>query len=202
MAKSQSGNQTPAGAWTPITLAALAGLGWGLLFGLVDGLFALLEGDPLLDLGRRLLALTYVAIFYALVLGLALALAGVVVWAILRLSRRTVSRAALLGLYSGLCAALAAFGYGLSHYQQAAPLVLVVLAIVAGGLAGWLAYAAAMATTRAAGRVLRTAILGLLAVGLVVLLGTVLYRHTVRDLPALNPRVTDQVATPERPTSF
>ena len=29
----------------PIVAAVVVGLGWGLVFGLVDGLFALLEGD-------------------------------------------------------------------------------------------------------------------------------------------------------------
>ena len=38
-----------------ISIAAIVGLGWGLALGLVDGLFALLEGDPTTMLVRRLL---------------------------------------------------------------------------------------------------------------------------------------------------
>jgi arylsulfatase A-like enzyme len=185
----------------PVTMAAIVGLGWGLAFGLADGLFALLEGDPLVDLGRRLLALTYVAVWNALAFGLLLALLGLCTWVLLRLSRRQVSRAGLLGLYVGLCVALSAAAYGLHRYQPTSPAIAVALALMAGGATGWLLRAAAARqdNPRFWARLLRTSILAAFGIGVVVLLGVVLFRHTVRDWKALNPRVTDQVATPERP---
>ena len=63
-----------------ITTATVVGLGWGLVFGLFDALPALLEGDPSAALGRRLLALIYMATFNALVFGLVLTLVGLVVF--------------------------------------------------------------------------------------------------------------------------
>jgi arylsulfatase A-like enzyme len=184
-----------------VVTAAISGLGWGLAFGLADGLFALLEGDPSIVLGRRLLALTYVAVFEALVFGLILALAGVVVWALLRVTRWRMSRSALLGLTVGLCAALSTAAYALHHFDTPAPLIVVALTLAGGGIAGWLAQAVAAAavySSRAGGRLQRV-LLGVLAVGVVVLLGAGIYHEIIRNLPVFNPRVTDQVATTDRP---
>jgi hypothetical protein len=186
----------------PITTATIVGLGWGLAFGLVDGLPALLEGDPLAPLGRRLLTLLYVSIFDALVFGLLLTIFGILVWAFLRLARRQASQASLLGLYVGLCAALSTGAYGLHHYQDTSPALVAVLALVAGGVAGWLvrvASATSVADAPTVGSGIRKATLAVFGVGIVLLLGAVVFRHTLRDSPALNPRLTDQVATPERP---
>jgi arylsulfatase A-like enzyme len=185
------------GAGSVLISATVAGLGLGLAFGLVDGLAALLEGNPATDLGRRLLALTYVAVFDALALSLVLALAGLVVWGISRVARRQVSRAGLLGLSVGLCAALSTAVYLLHRYQDASWIVAIALALATGTFVGWL--------VRAAGGGLpkpgfwNRAVVGVFAVAVVVLLGRVLFHQFIRDLPLFNPRVTDQVATPERP---
>jgi arylsulfatase A-like enzyme len=194
-------NRTAQTTYKPVSLAAVVGLGWGLAFGLVDGLFSLLEGDPATVLGRRLLTLTYVAVFNALFFCLLLTLVGALVWIVLRLARRKASCAALLGLYIGLCAALSTAAYGLLHYLDAAPAIVVVLALLAGGIAGWLAQAAAAAFSGSprAGTRLRNAVLVVLAVAVVVLLGAGIFQQVIRDLPAFNPRLTDQAPTPERP---
>jgi arylsulfatase A-like enzyme len=184
----------------PIVLAALVGLGWGLAFGLVDSLFALLEGDPMQALGRRLLTLSYVSVFDALAFGLILTSVGAVIWIVLRLARPATGQASLLGLFAGLCAALSIAAYVLVHYPDAEPIVAAGLALLAGGAVGWLVRAAAsLAGASALARRLRTAVLVPLGTGIVVLLAAVLFRHTARDWPLFNPRVTDQSATPERP---
>jgi arylsulfatase A-like enzyme len=183
-------------------MAAITGLGWGLGLGVVDGLAALLEGDPTADLGRRLLTVLYVAVFDALVFGLALAVVGGLVWAIQRLTRRQAGQSSLLGLYAGLCAALSMAAYGLTYPQESSRLVIAVLALAAGGIVGWLVRAAAgpaQTGTSTPGRRLTRIVLVALGAGVLILAGTVVYRHTIRDLPALNPRITDQTPTPERP---
>jgi arylsulfatase A-like enzyme len=184
-----------------IVTTAISGLGWGLSFGLADGLFALLEGDPSTALGRRWLALAYVAVFDALAFGLILALAGVVVWGILRITRWRVGHPALLGLAVGLCAALSTAAYALHHFDDPAPLIVAALSLVSGGIVGWLAQAVAASSVRSsrAGGRLRQAVLAVFAVGVVVLLGAGIYHEIIRDLPVFNRRVTDQVATTERP---
>lgn len=177
-----------------VATAAVAGLGWGFALGLLDGLPALLEGDLAADLGRRLLAWLYVAVFEALVFGAILALAGLATWVGLRLLRREVSSAALMGLLLGLCAALTAAGWALLRHPDASLAVVVGLALAAGGGAAWLGWSVAQKPGS-----LRRAVLGVVAVAVVVLLGRGIYHQFVRDLPALNPRVTDQAPTPERP---
>jgi arylsulfatase A-like enzyme len=186
----------------PLTTAAIVGLAWGMAFGLLDGLPALLEGNPWTALGRRLLTVLYVAVFDAVVFGLILALVGAAIWGISYLVRRQVSRASLLGLYVGLCAALSVVAYGLQRYQDTSLVAVVALALVLSLIAGWLARAAAAATLASdprAGSRLQTAVLAVFCAGFLVLLGAAIFRQTVRDLPALNPRVTGQAPTPERP---
>lgn len=185
----------------PIVAAIVVGLGWGLVFGLVDGLFALLEGDPTLVLGRRLLTLLYIIVFNALVFGLTLALAGSIVWVVLRLTRRRISRPALLGLYVGLCAVLSVTGYVLHRYQDASWFTIVTLALSAGVITGWLVHAALafLPYLSQAGRRLGNIVLSLFAASLVVLLTAILVHQFIRDLPMFNPRITDQTPTPERP---
>jgi arylsulfatase A-like enzyme len=185
----------------PVTIAAIVGLGWGLAFGLVDGLPALLEGDPLVELGRRLLTLAFVAVWNALAFGLILVLVGLCTWGLWRLTNRQPSLAGLFGLDVGLCAALSAAAYGLHRYQLASPVIVFALALMAGGAIGWLVHAAAASQAKPGfwARLFRNGILASFGIGVGVLLGVVVFRHTVRDWKPLNPRVTDQVATPERP---
>jgi arylsulfatase A-like enzyme len=112
------------------------------------------------------------------------------------LSRRQASLADLVGLYAGLCAALSAAAWGLHRYDTASPVVVVLLALVGGALAGWLVR---MAVSGSSVRRLRGGVLTALGVAILVLLGTLLYHQVIRDLPFLNPRLTDQAPTPERP---
>jgi arylsulfatase A-like enzyme len=186
----------------PITIAAIVGLAWGLVFGLVDGLPALLEGDPLNVLGRRLLTLTYVAVFNALVFGLVMALVGAVVWAILRLTRWQPSEADLLGLLVGLAVMLSTAAFCLQRYPEAALILVAGLALVTGAVAGWLARAAAAAIPANSpnrGERLQMIVLGVFVVGALVLLGAAVFRQSIRDWDLFNPRITDQVPTPDRP---
>ena len=185
-------------------MAAVVGLGWGLAFGLLDGLPALLEGHPATDLGRRLLALTYVAVLDAVAFGLILALVGLAVWDLSKVTRRPVSRARLLGLSVGLCAALSSAGYLLQRFQDAPWIVIVALALLAGLFGGWLARSAEKPGFSNNQRLPKPgfwgrATVGAFAVAVVVLLGRVLFQQVIRDLSLFNPRLTDQVATPERP---
>jgi arylsulfatase A-like enzyme len=187
---------------TAITMAVAVGLGWGLVFGLLDALPALLEGDPLAALGRRLLALTYVAVFYAVLFGLVLALAGTAAWAVLYFSRRHVRLTDLLALYVGMAVALSATAYGMQHYPQGSRALVVGLALLAGGTAGWLARAVAAAAAAGAansGQKVQSAVLGVFVACTLILLGAAIFHTTIRDLPSFNPRVTDQAPTEEHP---
>jgi len=187
---------------TPVPMATAVGLGWGLVFGLLDALPALLEGDPLATLGRRLLTVTYVAVFYAVVFGLVLALVGTVVWAVLYVTRRRAGLTDLFALYVGLAIALSAAAYGLQHYQGAPVALVIGLALLAGGIAGWLARVVAASTlVDSPGRAerLQTVVLAVFVACVLVLLGAAMFHTSIRDIPAFNPRVTDQRPTPERP---
>jgi arylsulfatase A-like enzyme len=181
------------------TTAAVVGLAWGLAFGLLDGLPALLEGNLATDLGRRLLALTYVAVWDAVVFGLILALVGLAMWGIAKAARRQVSRTGLLSLSVGLCTALSTAAYLAHRYQDTSWIVVVALALAVGLVAGWLVRAAEKPGFFKKPGFWSRGIVGVFAVAVVVLLGRVLFQQFIRDLPAFNPRVTDQVATPERP---
>ncbi len=187
---------------TAITMAAALGLGWGLVFGLLDTLPALLEGDPLAALGRRLLTVTYVAVFYALVFGLLLALVGTIVWAVLYFSHRRANLSDLFALYAGLAVALSAAAYGLQHYQGGSTILIVILALLTGAFAGWLARAAAAVTIADSprrGERLQNVVITVFVACAVILLGAAVFHISIRDLAAFNPRVTDQRPTPERP---
>jgi arylsulfatase A-like enzyme len=192
------------GAGSAFISATVTGLGWGLAFGLLDGLPALLEGNPATELGRRLLALTYVAVLAAVALGLLLALFGFAVWGVAKVTQRQVSHADLLGLSVGLCAALSTAAYLAHRYQDASWIVVVALALAVGIVAGWLARSTenlGFSSSRRLpnpgfrGRV----IVGVFVVAVGVLLGRILFHQFIRDLPVFNPRVTDQAATPKRP---
>jgi arylsulfatase A-like enzyme len=176
--------------------AAVTGLAWGMALGLVDALPALAEGDPLQEPGRRLLALLFMAMWNALAFGLALAAAGLVAGAALGLARRQASRPAVAVFAWGLCAALSVVGYGLQRYPGGSPLLIGVVALLAGAGAGWLVRLASKgATSRSAGRW----VLIVAGAGLAVLLAVAIARLTVRDWKVFNPRVTDQSATAEHP---
>jgi arylsulfatase A-like enzyme len=192
-------NSRRQGTESIFTFATIAGLGWGLAFGVVDGLAALLEGRMGTALGRRLLALTYVTVFDALAFGLALALAGVVVWGILRAARRPVGMATLAGLYAGLCAALSIAGYILHRYTSAAWPMGTFLAMAGGVFAGWWVHATRKPGFPEEASHLSRIVAGVFAVCIVVLVGRGIYHQFVRDLPMFNPRVTGQSATPDRP---
>ena len=177
-------------------MAALTGLAWGLALGLVDALPALVEGDPLQNLGRRLLALLFMAIWNALAFGLVLAAAGLVAGAALGLVGRQTSRPATAAFAWGLCAALSVMGYGLQRYPGGSPLLIGVLALLAGAGAGWLAWLLSKGTPfRSAGRWM----LIVAGAGLAVLLAVAIARLTVRDWQVFNPRITGQSATAEHP---
>jgi len=181
-----------------VTTPALVGLSWGLALGLVDGLPALLEGDPLAALGRRLLTVAYIAVFDALLLGLLLAVVGLLAGTVLRLAGRRPGRTRLLSLSAGLCVALTTTAYGLLHGPGVSPTV-VLLALASGvGLGGLVCATQGAGFPRKPGAAPRT-VLGVLGVTVVVLLSVALFRATARDWPILNPRVTDQSPTPERP---
>jgi arylsulfatase A-like enzyme len=190
-----------------VTLGGVVGLGWGLAFGLVDGLPAFLEGNPLTVLGRRLLALTYIIVFDALVFCLLLALAGLITWGLWRLwqirapEMQSGASNRQVFWYAGLCAALSVAAYSIHRYPDAPLGIVLGLSLAAGGIAGWLVRAAAAGvnTPRFSARLQRNGVVGVLAVCVVVLLAAGVFHQAIRDLPTFNPRVTDQTPTPERP---
>ena len=190
-----------------VTLGAIVGLGWGLAFGLVDGLPAFLEGNPLAVPGRRLVALTYVMVFDALAFGLVLAVAGLITWGLWRLWRihapetRSGTSNKPVFLYAGLCAALSVAAYSIHRYPKASLGIVLGLALAAGGIAGWLGRAAAsgIESPGFSGRFRRNGVVIVWAVCVVALLAAGIFHQAIRDLPMFNPRVTDQTPTPERP---
>jgi arylsulfatase A-like enzyme len=110
-------------------------------------------------------------------------------------------QADLLGLYAGVCTVLSVAAYGLHRYEPTSPALLVGLALAAGGAVGWLvrvAVARRPLPSRTA-RILTRSVLGVFGVCILALVGAALFRLSARDWPVLNPRVTDAVATPERP---
>jgi arylsulfatase A-like enzyme len=180
-----------------VRAAALAGLAWGLVFGLVDALPALLEGDPLQNLDRRLLALMFMAVWNALALGLVLAAAGLVADAALGLMHRRAGRPAAAAFAWGLCATLSGAAYGLQRYPGGSPLLIAALALLAGVGVGRLARLLSRQGI-ASRRAVRWVLIATSA-GLAVLLAVAVVRLTVRDWRVFNPRVTAQSATPEHP---
>ncbi len=183
----------------PIRMAAITGLAWGLGLGLVDGLTGLLEGDLAEALGRRLLTLAYLMVYDALILGLVMALVGAVTWLVLRLTRWQASRADLLGLYVGLCAGMSAAAYSLQRFETGPAILSLGLALVVGLGAGWIARAAGRGPAPQRWGLISRTVFAVLTICIVTLLGVFLYRQIIRDLPALNQRLTDQAPSPGRP---
>ncbi len=194
----QGAAESPGPCRLPLARACvLVGLAWGLVFGLLDALPALVEGDPLQNLGRRLLALLFVAVWNALAFGLVLATAGLVIDAVLGLMRRRASGPAAAAFAWGLCAALSGVGYGLQHYPDGSPLLVAAPALLAGASVGGLAW---LLTRQgfASGRAGRWVLI-VTGTGLTVLLVVAVVRLTIRDLKVFNPRVTGQSPTAEHP---
>ncbi|MFC2029901.1 sulfatase [Chloroflexota bacterium] len=194
--RSEQGEQADS---RPVVLGPIVGLGWGLALGLVDGLTSLLEGDVSELLGRRLLTLAYLMVYNALLLGLVMLLVGVITWLALCLTQKRADRARLLGLYIGLCAAFSTAAYLLQRFEAGSVVLTLSLALIVGLGAGWLVRTAAKGVSPSRWALVSKTVLAVLAVAAVTLLGVFLYRQFIRDLPALNPRITDQVPSPERP---
>lgn len=193
----RAGTPVAAGQWLPVTRAgALVGLAGGLAFGVLDALPALLEGNPLDQMGRRLLALLFMALWNAPAWGLVLGAAGLPIDAVLGLLKRRASPRAAAALAAGLGAALSTAAFCLHRYPDAPWLLVTVLALPAGAVGAMLAWA--VAGQGIGGRAGRWVGI-IMGAGLAVLLAVAVFRVTVRDWAALNPRVTSQTATAERP---
>jgi len=184
----------------PLTTGFLAGLGWGLLAALAEGLPLLLQGSPWPHLGSRLLALAYLAALYGALCALLGGVLGAVASIVLRLARRRVSRAGLFAAYAGLFAAVTLAILWLQRFDPGTPGL--VFALVLSGLlgagAGWLLYHAAR------GRAglwppFRAVVLATYLAALVAVLTVAGFRAYLVDLPLFNPAVTSQVATAEQP---
>lgn len=193
--------QSPARPWSLALStargAALTGLAWGMVFGFFDALPALLEGDPTQDLGRRLLAWLFLAIWNGLFFGLVLTIASLLGGVLRSLPWLRGGAPSGSGFALGFCAALTVAGYGLHRFPDGSPGMIALLALLAGAGLGWLGWLLARrgAAPRRAGRW----VLILAAAGLSVLVVVAIVRHTVRDWRFLNPPVTGQTATSEHP---
>jgi arylsulfatase A-like enzyme len=191
---------TRQGRWAPVTVGMVVGLGWGLLVSLVEGLPLLLQGSPWPYLGERLLTQAYLATIYGAAGAVVGVVLGGIVWLGTQLSRRRTSRAELAAVYAGSFAAATLAAFGAHRYQPAAFGwgLIVVLAVLAGVVTGWLGYRAARgrAVTWAAFRGVVVAIFCVAAASVLAVAG---YRATLRDLPLFNPPATDEAATAERP---
>jgi len=175
----------------------LTGLTWGTALGLVEALPALLEGDPLQNTGRRLLAWLFVAMWSALAFGLVLAAAGLFAGTLQALLRRHLPPSFVAGAATGLCAALSVAGYCLRRFTAGSPLVIALLAACAGVGIGWLGRTLA-AYGGGSGRTRRR--MGIaVGIGLALLVAVAIGRATLRDWKVFNPRLTGQTSSPERP---
>lgn len=183
-----------------VTTGILIGLGWGLVAALLEGLPLLLEGTPWPHLGSRLLALAYLAAAYG-ALGAAVGgLLGVLAWGVLRLARRTMSRAMLAATLAGLCAAITTAVFWSHRFEPKLVGWLVILALAATtGLAvRWLLCRAACSRT-VHWSTYRATVLATCAMAVAAVIAVAGFRLWFRDLPIFAPPATGQVATAEQP---
>jgi hypothetical protein len=175
----------------------MAGLAWGLVAALVEGLPLLLEGSPWPYLGPRLLALAYLAVVYGVLSGAGGGLLGLVAAISFRLAKRPLRYPG--AIVAGVLAGATAGVLGVQRFAPGPAGWAVILLLAAGlGLGtGWFLSRAAVRPGQP--RVWRAAALGLFLVALVAVAGTAGFRAKLRDLPRFNPAVTGEVATPERP---
>ncbi len=202
---------------TPLSTALWAGLTGGLLFGFVDNMPCLLQGDGLGHLRIRLQAMMYTTVLYALAFAAVLGVLGLALTILLALFRMPARRAALLGLYAGLLAStvcaiswLQANGvFELPPDDPNRPLT-ILLGCLAGAAAGILV---GWATHRLAhwwdtesepnlpllGWALQWGPPLALIISVLLIAGLGLYRNVLSDLPLLRPAQRTAPASAERP---
>ncbi len=197
--------------------ALIAGLLWGLLFGIGDNWSAFLYANPFKHLRLRLQGIAYVTITYCVLFALLLGLAGLIVWGVLVLLRRRPQRTELLAAYLGLGVAITVAPIWLRQYELlevAKPeahhitrrLLVGLAAALLGSLAGLVLLSLARwgQHTRWGKRFFRWTWLrnGVMIFFLAPLLGLLLlgvYRTWLYDLPLFRPRPTGEAATPQKP---
>jgi|GEM_PF-3112628 len=201
--------------FTPLLTALWAGLTWALLYGVIDNIPLLAQGDILSHVRVRFQAMAYVHVAYAAAAVVLMGAVGLVLTAVLAVVRRPAGRPLLLGLSIGLLAGATSAGLWLEHYRildlpDSNPNKLVsigytlLVAAAAAVVAGWLTYHAARwwvegpEPRRPFWRGLVRWGPPLVTLTVALLLAAVgLYRNVIR--PALPGPTTGQVATPERP---
>jgi arylsulfatase A-like enzyme len=206
-------NRTSSSGLRPFTTALWAGLTWGVLFGFVDNLPLLTQGDIISHVRIRLQAMAYTTVLYAVAFAVLLATTGLLLTVLLALVRRPASRAALLGLYTGLLAAGISIGTWLQYYglldipagNRNRPVALALCSaagLLVGVFSGWLTYRAGCWWEESPPRrrfprwTLRWGAPTLVLLCAFLLLSVGLYRNVLRQalaLPAGSP------ATAERP---
>ncbi len=198
----------------PLTTAVWAGLAWGLVFGWIDGVPFLVQGDIFSNARLHLQALLYTAVLYALVFALVAGALGLVITLVLAVLRRPANRPRLLGLYLGLLSGLTAWGSWLQIYgvldlpadNRNRPLAIALCAVAAavvGTIVGWVVYRVARwwfdgsgARRRFANRLGRWGVPALVLAGVLLLGGLGLYRNVLRGMLY---RPAGEAATPDRP---
>jgi arylsulfatase A-like enzyme len=200
----------------PLATGLVVGLGWGLVFGFLDGLPILLELPILPHLRVRLQALTYLMVWYGSVSAISFGLLGLVVWGLLRLLGSDVGRRRLVAIYSGsfiglasLAVALRGLTIPLGPLTDPGRITVVLLLTGLGGVIGLVMglgiYGGARWWQEGQGflrplrwKLVRGGVVTVFLAGVIALSAVGIYR-TLGDLAVLRPRPSGLVATPEQP---
>jgi arylsulfatase A-like enzyme len=189
--------------FTSVITGLLIGLGWGLLFGFLDGLPLLLETAPAPDWGCRLQALAYGIAWHAVTLGLFGGGIGLVTALVLTLAKRPAHTLRQTAVGSALAAALVvgvdlAHRFDLFQQREGKPLawaLVFALAVLAGLLVGGLTYGLGRRGRRARG--LPWAILGFFVLVMLAPLVRGFYRTFGEGRGIFSP--SGSPATPDHP---
>ncbi len=184
----------------PLTTGILTGLAWGLLAAALEGLPLLLSGPAGPYLGSRLLALAYLVVVYGLFGAIAGGLVGAVALILMRVSRRSLSRAALAAACSGLFASAMALLFWAHRFDPTGIkwLVVVVLAATGGLTVAWLLNRAARGRA-VPWKLFRSVVMGAFLLAVIAVVGVAGFRAFLRDRPLFNPPTTEAAATPQQP---
>lgn len=200
----------------PLSSGLLAGLIWGGLTALLNGIPILVSGQGLVGLGSRLLALSLLVGFYAALFCAALGLLGLAATLILGLTGPSVARSFWMALYTGLSAGLVFLATALhrlgpleNDYENARLPALIVIGLLSlavgagitwvakGGIERWQARHGLLRPL--AWKTLCRITLGVFLSLSLILAGRVVYQKALRDLPLFNRRSSQQAASPTSP---
>jgi arylsulfatase A-like enzyme len=199
---------------SPLGTALWAGLAWGLLFGLIDNVPCLTQGDMFSNTRMHLQAALYTTVLYTLAFTLAAGALGLLITLVLAILRRPASPPHMLGCFFGLLAGATAAACWLQSNSvlklpldnRNRPLAIALCALlgaILGAIVGWVVYRAGRwwfdgtASRRPfLNRLGRWSVPVIALAGTLLLLGLGLYRNVLRDVLY---RPAGEAATAERP---